>query len=98
MSQSRTRRSTPALASVKPSGANATDETPCECPRKVRTSRAPAVQSSSESIGPVGAVAAAEGCAGTVEEALGCVMGGSLAESLVVNQRWRQALFQNSRS
>src|SRR5215471_4838857 len=40
----RTRRSTPPLAKVSPSGANATDQTPWEWPRNVRISRASVFQ------------------------------------------------------
>src|SRR5262249_22288445 len=84
MSQIRTRRSTPALASVKPSGENATVQMPCECPRNVLTSRAPADQYSRKSMAAVVPADGTEGCAGTVEEALGCVISGTLRIPAVV--------------
>src|SRR6185503_7683999 len=49
MSHSRTSRSTPPLARVKLSGAKATDQTPCEWPRNVVSSRAAVFQYSRKS-------------------------------------------------
>src|SRR5262245_26137382 len=51
MSHMRTSRSTPPLASVHPSGPQATDQTPCEWPRNVVSSRAPVFQYSRKSTG-----------------------------------------------
>ena len=53
MSHMRTSRSTPPLARVSPSGAKATDQTPCEWPRNVVSSRAPVFQYSRKSTGAV---------------------------------------------
>jgi len=53
MSHKRTSRSAPPLARVNPSGAKATDQTPCEWPRYVVSSRAPVFQYSRKSTGAV---------------------------------------------
>jgi hypothetical protein len=80
ISQMRTRRSTPPLARVSPSGAMATDHTPWEWPRNVRISRASAFQYSRQSTGCGAGPGPAELAEG--DGAIGVVVAGSAMVNL----------------